>query len=149
MSTADLPGEPPDVLRDGAGRLYADADPLPELSRVLEHVHSLEGLVVAHVEDRPSRRTGGEWMLMVTFQSRRFGIHTDYHAQMSRYSSSDPDCPEELFRQVVALFEGIRLLPPTWVPPPPLTVRRLFLLVFVALAVAVPLVVLLVLSRAR
>lgn len=147
MSTADPPGEALEVLRDGAGRLYADADPLPELSRVLGHARSLEGLAVADTEDRPSRRTGGEWTLTFTFHGHRFGIHTDYHAQVSRYSSPDPDCPEPLFREVVAHFEAVWLIPPTWVPPPPLTVRRFLLLVLVALAVALPLAIFLVLFR--
>lgn len=66
MSTADLPGQSLDVLRDGAGGLYADADPLPELSRVLGHARGLEGLAVADAESRPSRRTGGEWILTFT-----------------------------------------------------------------------------------
>src|SRR5262245_44464259 len=147
MSTADPPGEGLEVLRDGAGWLYADADPLPKLRRVVDHARSLEGLAVADSESRPSWRTGGEWILTFTCQGHRFGIHTDYHAQVSRYSSPDPDCPEPLFRDVVAHFEGIWLLPPAWVPPPPLTGRRLLLLILVALAIAVPLVVFLVLFR--
>ena len=60
MSTAGPPSEPLEVLRDGAGWLYADADPLPELSRVVEHARGLEGLAVADAEDRLSRRTAGE-----------------------------------------------------------------------------------------
>lgn len=147
MSFAEPPGAALEVLRDGAGWLYADADPLPELRQVVDHARGLEGLVVADSERRPSRRTGGEWILTFTYQGHRFGIHTDYNAQVSRYSSPDADCPEPLFREVVAHFEGIWLLPPTRVPPPPLTGRRLLLLVLVALAVAVPLVVFLVLFR--
>ena len=59
MSTADPPGEALEVLRDGAGRLYADAEPLSDLPRVLEHARRLDGLAVADTADRPSRRTGG------------------------------------------------------------------------------------------
>lgn len=148
MSTVEPPGEALDALRDGAGRLYADADPLPELRQVVDHARGLEGLAVADPDSRPSRRTGGEWILTFTYQGHQFGIHTDYHAQVSRYSSHDADCPETLFRQVIAHFEGVRLLLPAWVPPPPLTGRRLLLLlVLVALALAVPLVAFLVLFR--
>lgn len=66
---------------------------------------------------------------------------------MSRYSSPDADCPELLFREVVAHFKAVRQSPPAYVPPPPLTGRRLLLMVLVALAVAVPLVVFLVFFR--
>jgi hypothetical protein len=120
---------------------------LPELPRVVEHARGLEGLAVADSERRPSRRTGGEWILTFTYRGHRFGIHTDYHAQVSRYSSPDPDCPEPLFREVVTHIEGVWLVPPTWVPPPPLTGRRLLMLVLVGLAVAIPLLVFLVLIR--
>lgn len=147
MSTADPPGESLEVLRDGAGWLYADAAPLPDLPEVVEHARGLEGLAVADSDSRPSRRTGGEWTLPFTHQGHRFGIHTDHHAQVSRYSSPDADCPEPLFREVVAHFEGIWLLSSAQVPPSPLTGRRLFLLVLVALAIAAPLVVFLVLFR--
>src|SRR5262245_33502974 len=58
MSSADPPGEALEVLRDGAGRLYADADPLPDLPRVLDHACGLDGLVVADAASRPSRRLG-------------------------------------------------------------------------------------------
>jgi hypothetical protein len=147
MSSADLPGEALEVLRDGLGRLYADTEPLPELPQVLEHARRLEGLTVADSAGRHSRDAGWEWTLTFSYRGHRFGIHTSYHAGLSRYSSPDAECPDPLLREVVGYFEGMRLLPPTWVPPPPLTGRRLLLLVLVALAVAAPLTVFLVLSR--
>src|SRR5262245_55160418 len=120
MSTADPPGEALEILRDKAGRLYADADPLPGLPQVLGHARGLPGLVVADTTHRPSRRTGGEWTLTFAYRGHRFGIHTDYFADVTLYSSPDADCPEPLLREVVAHFEGLRLVHPTWVPPPPL-----------------------------
>jgi hypothetical protein len=149
MSSVDPPGGTLEILRDGAGRLYAEADPLPNLPRVLDHARGLAGLAVADATDRPSRHGGGEWLLTFTYQGHRFGIHTTYSAGVSLYSSPDAACPEPLFRAVVAHFEGLRALRPTWVPPPALTGRRLMLLVLIALAVAAPLAVFLVLSRQR
>jgi hypothetical protein len=52
-----------------------------------------------------------------------------------------------LLREVVAHFEGCRPPLACWVPPPPLGGRRLLLLFLIALAVAVPLAVFLVLFR--
>lgn len=137
MSTADPP-----VLRDGAGRPYSDADALPDLPQVLEHARRLEGLAATG-----TARAAAGWTLTFTYRGHRFGIHTVYQAAQMLYSSPDPDCPGPLLREVVAHFEGMRLLPPTWVPPPPLGRRRLILLFLVALAVAVPLTVFLALFR--
>jgi len=147
MASAELPSEAFAVLRDGAGRLYADAEPLPDLPQVLEHARRLASLTVSATSNQPSRRSGGAWTLTFIYRDRQFGIQTDYHAALTLYTSADADCPEPLLREVIAHFEGLRLLPSTWVPPPPLTGHRLLILVLVALVLAIPFVVFLVLLR--
>ena len=52
MSIADPPGDELEVLWDGAGSLYAEADPLPDLPQVLEHARRLEGLTVTDTAPR-------------------------------------------------------------------------------------------------
>lgn len=148
MSTADPPDDAPHVRRDGAGRLYAQADELPDLPAVLAHAHLLADLhVTSTAEDAGVAGRARGWTLGFTCQGHAFAIRTDYHAGVTVYSAADPGCPEPLFRGVVAHFDGMGPAVPTWVPPPPLTGRRLLLLFLAALAVAAPLVVFLVLFR--
>lgn len=142
MSTPDRPDEVVEFQRDGAGRQYLEAEVLPELSTVLSHAGRLPGLTVTD-----TTQSSGEWILTFTYQGHRFGIHTVYDADVSLYSTPDPDCPEALLREVVVHLEGSRVPRTPWVPPPPLDGRRLLWLFLVALAVAVPLVVFLVLFR--
>jgi hypothetical protein len=145
MSSADLP----EVRRTRTDRMYVEAEVLPDLTVVREHASRLAGLVVTKATQQPGfwGRAGVEWTLEFSYRNHPFSIHTNYHAGLSLYGAADPDCPELLLREVVAHFEDLRVLPPTWVPPPPLGGSRLLVLFLIALAVAVPLTVFLVLFR--
>jgi len=131
-----------------AGRLL-EAAALPDLPAVLEHARRLAGLAVTDTTYHAGipGRVSGDWTLEFSYRGHRFDIHTNYHAGLTLYSASDPDCPEPLLREVVAHFEGCRPPLASWVPPPPLGGCRLLLVFLIALAVAVPLAVFLVLFR--
>jgi hypothetical protein len=144
MSFAEPPADAPEVRPDSGGRMHVEGEHLSDLPQVLEQARGLEGLVVTG-----TAQGSGHWTLECTFRGHRFDIHTNYHAGLTVYSACDPDCPELLLREIVDYFECSRPPLPPWQPPPPLDGRRLLLLFLVALAVAVPLVVFLVLLRKR
>ena len=148
MSSASPPDEVPAIGLDSNGRLHVEAACLPDLPQVLERARRLVGLAVTATAHQPgTRRVSGHWTLGFSYRGRRFVIHTNYHAGLTVYSASDPDCPESLLREVVDHFEGSWPSGAAGVPPPPLGGRRLGLLFLLALAVAVPLTVFLVLFR--